>query len=38
MVGLSQPSITKIRNNMMKKLFDEEGKSKELDERLKDYS
>lgn len=38
MIGLSQPSITKIRNNMMKKLFDEEGKSKELDERLKDYS
>lgn len=38
MIGLSQPSITKIRNNMTKKLFDEEGKSKELDERLKDYS
>ena len=37
-IGLSPSSITKIRNNMMKKLFGMEGKSKELDEKLQQYS
>jgi hypothetical protein len=37
MVGLSPSSITKIRNNMMEKLFGERGKAKELDERLMQY-
>ena len=37
MVGLSPSSITKIRINMMEKLFSEGGKSKELDERLMQY-
>ena len=37
MVGLSPSSITKIRINMMGKLFGESGKSKELDERLMQY-
>ena len=37
-LGLSPSSITKIRNNMMKKLFGMEGKSKELDEKLQQYS
>jgi hypothetical protein len=37
-IGLSPSSITKIRNNMMKKLFGMEGKSKELDEKLLQYS
>jgi len=38
MLGVSQPYITKIRNNMMLKLFDVEGNSKELDERLKQFT
>ena len=38
MVGLSPSSITKIRINMMEKLFGEDGKSKELDERLMQYT
>lgn len=38
MLGVSQPYITKIRNNMMPKLFDVEGNSKELDERLKQFT
>lgn len=38
MLNLSQPSITKIRNNLMQKLFDEDGNSKELDKRLREYS
>ena len=38
MVGLSPSSITKIRINMMEKLFGEGGKSKELDERLMQYT
>ena len=37
-LDLSPSSITKIRNNMMKKLFGVEGKSKELDEKLLQYS
>ena len=37
MVGLSPSSITKIRINMMEKLFGERGKAKELDERLMQY-
>ena len=37
MLGLSPSSITKIRINMMEKLFGEGGKSKELDERLMQY-
>lgn len=38
MLGVSQPYITKIRNNMMPKLFGVEGNSKELDERLMQYT
>lgn len=38
MLNLSQPSITKIRNNLMQKLFDEDGNSKELDKKLREYS
>ena len=38
MVGLSPSYITKIRINMMEKLFGEGGKSKELDERLMQYT
>ncbi len=38
MLGVSSPYITKIRNQMMKKLFGVEGTSKELDEKLMDYS
>ena len=36
LLGLSQPSITKIRNNLMKKLFGQDGNSKELDKKLKE--
>ena len=38
MLGVSQAYITKIRNNMMLKLFGIEGKSKELDEKLKEFT
>lgn len=38
MLGVSQPYITKIRNNMMPKLFGTAGSSKELDERLMQYT
>jgi len=38
MVGLSPSSITKIRINLMKKMFDKGGKSKELDELLMQFS
>ena len=38
MLDVSSAYITKLRNNMMVKLFGEEGKSKELDERLMQYS
>ena len=38
MLGVSQPYITKIRNNMMPKLFGITGSSKELDERLMQYT
>ena len=38
MLNLSQPSITKIRNNLMQKLFGEDGNSKELDKQLREYS
>lgn len=38
MLGVSQAYITKMRNNMMPKLFGEEGNSKDLDERLLQYS
>jgi DNA-binding CsgD family transcriptional regulator len=37
LLGLSQPSITKIRNNLMKKLFGQDGNSKELDKKLKEF-
>lgn len=38
MLDVSSAYITKLRNNMMVKLFGEVGKSKELDERLMQYS
>ena len=38
MLDVSSAYITKLRNNMMVKLFGEEGKSKDLDERLMQYS
>lgn len=38
MIGLSPSSITKMRINLMKKLYGIEGKSKELDERLSQYT
>lgn len=38
MLDVSSAYITKLRNNMMVKLFGEEGKSKELDEKLMQYS
>ena len=38
MLGVSSAYITKMRNQMMLKLFGVEGKSKELDEKLLDYS
>lgn len=38
LLGVSQAYITKIRNNMMPKLFGVKGNSKELDEKLMDYT
>ena len=38
MLGVTQPYITKICRSLMQKLFKEDGKSKELTERLKQYS
>ena len=38
MIGLSPSSITKMRINLMEKLYGIEGKSKELDERLSQYT
>ena len=38
MLDVSSAYITKLRNNMMVKLFGEGGKSKDLDERLMQYS
>ena len=37
MLGVSQAYITKIRNNMMPKLFGIDGNSKKLDERLMQF-
>ena len=37
MLGVSQAYITKLRNNMMPKLFGMEGNSKELDEKLMQF-
>ena len=38
MLGVSQAYITKLRNNMMPKLFGMEGSSKELDEKLMQFT
>ena len=38
MLNVTQPYITKVCKSLMQKLFDEEGKSKELSEKLKHYS
>ena len=38
MLGVSQAYITKLRNNMMPKLFGMEGNSKELDEKLMQFT
>jgi DNA-binding MarR family transcriptional regulator len=38
MLNVTQPYITKVCKSLMQKLFDEEGKSKELSEKLKQYS
>ena len=38
MLGVSQAYITKMRNNMMPKLFGMEGNSKELDEKLMQFT
>ena len=38
MLNVTQPYITKVCKSLMQKLFDEEGKSKDLSERLKRYS
>jgi len=38
MLNVTQPYITKVCKSLMQKLFDEEGKSKDLSERLKQYS
>lgn len=38
MLGVSQPYISKIRSNMMPKLFGTTGCSKDLDERLMQYT
>ena len=38
MLDVTQPYITKVCKSLMQKLFDEEGKSKDLSERLKLYS
>jgi len=38
MLDVTQPYITKVCKSLMQKLFDEEGKSKDLSERLKQYS
>jgi tetratricopeptide (TPR) repeat protein len=38
MLDVTQPYITKVCRSLMLKLFDEEGKSKDLSERLKLYS
>ena len=38
MLDVTQPYITKVCKSLMQKLFDEEGKSKELSEKLKQYS
>ena len=38
MLGVTQPYITKVCRSLMQKLFNEEGKSKDLGEKLKQYS
>lgn len=38
MLNVSAAYITKLRNDMMRKLFDVEGKAKDLDERLMQFS
>ena len=38
MLGVSPSYITKIRINLMEKLYGEGGKSKELDEKLMQYN
>lgn len=38
MLGVTQPYITKIRNNMMPKLFGIEGNSKDLDNRIMQFT
>ena len=38
MLGVTQPYITKVCRSLMQKLFNEEGKSKDLSEKLKQYS
>lgn len=38
MLDVTQPYITKVCRSLMQKLFKEEGKSKDLSERLKQYS
>ena len=38
MLNVTQPYITKVCKSLMQKLFDEEGKSKDLSERLRLYS
>lgn len=38
MLGVTQPYITKVCRSLMQKLFNKDGKSKDLIERLKQYS
>ena len=38
MLGVSSSYITKIRTQMLKKFFDVEGKSKDFDEKLMEFS
>lgn len=38
MLNVTQPYITKVCKSLMQKLFDEDGKSKDLSEKLKQYS
>ena len=38
MLGVTQPYISKVCRSLMHKLFNEDGKSKDLSERLKQYS
>ena len=38
MLGVTQPYITKVCRSLMQKLFNEEGKSRDLIEKLKQYS